>query len=642
MNTIIANLQRALNCYNKYILLGALALLISLIMISGAMNYRAQQINQDQLAHTHYLAQLSILNDKIHSGLADINSITSQLTKTQLTTKHCDFSSTSFSGSSAYHPSNFQSRCQNLSNTISTISNQLALASDGSPIQRLTTIQPLARHLEIESRHLGAELAQGSQHAQRDANAWVLVTIAVALMILLALLQRILTLYSENQKRAHMQLKADPLTGLLNRNEFRNLLNKSFSNCWHRNQPTQTLLLINVDSFKDINDVVQDLAGDDIIKTISTRIESVAASNAIVGRLCSDEFAVLYEFHQRPNMSAREAAERIQCQFLKPITSNGMSIYLSVSIGIALRHDSDSASALMSKSDLALQKAKQKGKANICFFRPELERMARQRLELDSELRNAIKNKEFCLNYQPIMNLSNGEITGAEALIRWQKGPDCIIPPNDFLPYAEATGLIIPIGEWVIETAIEQCKRWREHEKNFVISINLSVKQLKDEDLVPLLVRNLRTFDLPAKAIVLEITESLMVDNDPTLLRNLDGLRSQGIELHMDDFGVGYSSFSHLQQLPFSLLKIDRSFVRPVPGCVKTTLLASIIEIGRSLSLKVTAEGVETAESLTFLKSTNCQYAQGFHIGKPMAPYFFADFMHWQHMKPAHGSTCHV
>jgi EAL domain-containing protein (putative c-di-GMP-specific phosphodiesterase class I) len=278
----------------------------------------------------------------------------------------------------------------------------------------------------------------------------------------------------------------------------------------------------------------------------------------------------------------------------------------------------------MRNADAAMYHAKESGRANYQFFSAQMNERVSRRLSTESSMRRALEQNEFTLHYQPVINLATGRIDGAEALLRWPQQDNRLISPAEFIPVAEDTGLIIPLGEWVLEKACAQAREWQVHQPGLRIAVNLSARQFRQRNLVDMIKRVLATTGLAPHLLELELTESILMDNVDDTLRTLARLEGMGIKFAIDDFGTGYSSLSYLKRFPIHTLKIDRSFVRDISTDPDdAAIVTAIIFMARSLNLQVTAEGVETAEQSDFLRSLNCDHVQGFYFDRPLPAYEF-------------------
>jgi diguanylate cyclase (GGDEF)-like protein len=431
--------------------------------------------------------------------------------------------------------------------------------------------------------------------------------------------RRSLDLRQEMQRREASDAEArylayhDPLTGLANRGHFNDRLKDALEKAEGNNV---VALVIDLDRFKEVNDTLGHAAGDTLLRIVAERLQGSSRSIDLVGRLGGDEFAIV----QTENCSTETAvslAERLISVLAQPYDLDGHEMRCTVSIGIAVGpQDGRSADGLLRSADAALYQAKRDGRCIFCFFEPGMNEALRSRRMLEQDLRQAIENDGFKLHYQPLFDLREQRIAGYEALLRWQHPERGNIPPDEFIPLAEDTGLILPISDWVLQTACKEAKSWRQPLK---VAVNLSAVQFSQSDVVASVKAALETSGLPAERLELEITESLLMNDTDLVLGELHRLRDLGIGIAMDDFGTGYSSLAYLWRFPFDKLKIDRSFVTDLDADPKVAeIVQTIISLGQTLKLSVTAEGIETAQQADALTDKGCDLGQGFFLGRPL------------------------
>lgn len=413
----------------------------------------------------------------------------------------------------------------------------------------------------------------------------------------------------------------DALTGLSNRYHFNNRLGKAISNTTTK---CLSIIFFDLDRFKIINDSMGHGIGDRLLKEVSIRLkESIADSYLDFARIGGDEF--ILSLVNKSQQEVAVVAERILECFSKPFQIEQYEIYSTPSIGISSYPcDGNDVETLVKKADLAMYQAKRQGKNNYKFYHAHQDKHTFEKFEIEMALRKAMEQNEFQLYYQPKLNLTTGKITGVEALIRWQHPEKGLISPGDFIPLAEETGLIIPIGEWVIRSACEQIKKWQEAGlPPLVMSVNLSVRQLYQPNLVEVIQNVLNETGLAPDYLEIEITESMLMDIQQGL-KVLRKLKEIGVQISMDDFGTGYNSLNYLKEFPINKLKIDQSFVS---NCTMdssdATIVNTIIAMAHQLKLKVVAEGVELKDHLVFLQRNLCDEAQGFLFSKPLPPEAF-------------------
>ncbi|MCC5644644.1 EAL domain-containing protein [Nostoc sp. CHAB 5824] len=415
----------------------------------------------------------------------------------------------------------------------------------------------------------------------------------------------------------------DALTGLPNRAFFIERLKDTLQRAKQQENYLFAVLFLDLDRFKVINDSLGHLKGDQFLLAIANRLEVCIGSTDIAARLGGDEFTILLDEIQ--NLSdAIKVAERIQQELTLPLELDGQEVFTTASIGIALSStvDYDQPENLLRDADTAMYRAKALGKARYELFNPEMYTNALARLQLENDLRRAIERHEFQVYYQPIVSLTNGRILGFEALLRWQHPERGLICPTDFIPLVEETGLIVEIGYWALYEACRQMQTWRVSDQTNSlekISVNLSVKQFSQPDLIEQIGEILHSTGLDAGSLMLEITESAIMENSDEANTALSELRKMGIELSIDDFGTGYSSLGRLHSFPISVLKIDRSFVSPMDANGRNLeIIETIITLAHKLGVDVTAEGVETKEQLAFLRKLNCECGQGYFFSCPL------------------------
>jgi diguanylate cyclase (GGDEF)-like protein len=420
----------------------------------------------------------------------------------------------------------------------------------------------------------------------------------------------------------------DSLTGLASRALFRTRMESAFTNS---PEGGVAALFVDLDRFKVVNDYLGHGAGDLLLQGVAARIEGCLRKGDTAARLGGDEFAVLL-----PDVNGVDevvpVAQRILDALRESFDLAGKETFISSSIGIAFARagGQDDAGELMVRADLAMYQAKKLGKDRYETFEPAMQAVFQASLEMEADLRRAIVRHEFALHYQPIVHLRTGEITGLEALIRWQHPERGIIPPLDFIPLAEETGMIIPIGEWVLREACRQTAAWNERRtgKPLTISVNLSAVQLDQTDLPKVVAEALSESGLPATCLVIELTESLLVDHREGTLRQLQEIRALGARLAIDDFGTGYSSLAYLRRFPVDIIKIDKSFVDDVgdqPTAAALTL--GIIQLGQALNLATIAEGIEYASQLSELTDGNCEMGQGYYFAEPLNEMAMSDLL---------------
>ncbi len=417
----------------------------------------------------------------------------------------------------------------------------------------------------------------------------------------------------------------DSLTNLFNRREFEDLLDKSIANA-SRSGGSLALLLIDLDNFKITNDTFGHIHGDELFKQFSNRLILITRKGDLLSRVGGDEFTLIATNLHSPS-SARQLAERILNELNSPYPISGKLITVTASIGIAIYPDDGTTTDdLLKKADLAMYKAKNSGKNTYQFYTEQLSCSQHRESEVETHLRKALQNDEFELHYQPKFNLITQEIIGAEILLRWHNEFLGSISPNEFIPIAESTGLIIDMGNWVLRKACEQVMKW-EYLYNYMLpfSINISPIQLVHNQFLTILEATLRDYKYPTEYLELEITENLLMANNEEINKILHKLSSLGIKLSLDDFGKGYSSLNRLKTLPLDILKIDKEFISDIHNEKdKVIIIDIIIKLANELGMEIVAEGIETTQQLNYLVAKKCYIGQGFLLSKPLSANEFA------------------
>lgn len=417
--------------------------------------------------------------------------------------------------------------------------------------------------------------------------------------------------------------RQDGLTGLPNRALMVDRLRQAISNC-RRHENRAALVFIDLDHFKIINDTQGHDVGDEVLKEIAVRLKTCVRESDTIARFGGDEFvALLIDLDEAKN--AGIVAERMRVACKQPVVVDGASYDLSASIGIAVYpDDGGDGQALMRHADTAMYHAKAAGKNNFQFFSPDMNQRALDRLSMERRLRTALQKNEFQLYYQPQVDMSSGQIVGAEALIRWISD-GTVISPADFIPVAEETGLIVPIGEWVLRAACEQNQYWQQMDlPRIKVAVNLSARQF-NKNLPGLIGEVLCEAKLSPADLEMEITESLLMKDVDAAISIMGKIDEMGVDLSIDDFGTGYSSLGHLKRFPVKSIKIDRTFVRDLPGDEDDRAITSaIIAMAKHLRLHSVGEGVETDAQREFLRGLGCNSYQGYFFSKPVPAGEFA------------------
>ncbi|MBB6454830.1 diguanylate cyclase (GGDEF)-like protein/PAS domain S-box-containing protein [Salirhabdus euzebyi] len=421
----------------------------------------------------------------------------------------------------------------------------------------------------------------------------------------------------KNEKQIQFMAYYDELTDLPNRNFFNKTLKEAIDQC-EKDQSKLAVHFVDIDYFKQINDTLGYQFGDGLLKACAERLKTFLNENNFIARMSGDEFLIL----QRNICSEKDAeqfAKHIIAAFQAPIDVDDFELYTSVSIGISIFPENGSnANELIKHADSAMYVIKNKQRNHYKLFESSISENFKEMLTIETELRRAIKHSQFELHYQPQINLVSNKVIGFEALLRWNHPEKGYISPNAFIPLAEKTGLIIEIGDWVLQEACRQNREWQiKGYAPLKVSVNLSVKQFLQKNLVKKVEQTLQQTGLEPQYLEVEITESMAMSNESYIMETLLGLKNLGVNVSIDDFGTGYSSMKYLSQFPLSKLKIDQLFIRGERE-QNQAIVKSIIHMSHALNMKVIAEGVETKEQLEFLKNERCDEIQGFYFSKPV------------------------
>ena len=421
------------------------------------------------------------------------------------------------------------------------------------------------------------------------------------------------------QERLHHLTHFDALTGLPNRALFMDRLTQALARArWHRR--VVGVLFLDLDRFKVINDSLGHDVGDRLLQAAAGRLQQCVREGDTVARLGGDELAIILEDVAQAE-DTTSVTNKILSTFAHPFEVDGRELFVSTSIGVSLHpNDGEDAKTLLKNADIAMYRAKEQGGNDFHFFSAQMESQSVDRLILENGLRRALERGEFLLHYQPQVDLRTGEVIGVESLVRWRHPELGLVPPMDFIPLAEETGLIVPLSEWILREACTQNKALQDSGfPPLRMAVNLSGRHFRQPDLAGMVARILEETRLDPRFLALEITESILVQQTDTTSTTLRQLRDMGAHVVIDDFGIGYSSLSYLKRLPIDVLKIDRSFVRDIttdPDDAAITM--AITTMAHSLNLKVVAEGVETEEQLAFLRAHGCDAMQGYYFSKPV------------------------
>ncbi|HVY16035.1 MAG TPA: EAL domain-containing protein [Rhodopila sp.] len=410
----------------------------------------------------------------------------------------------------------------------------------------------------------------------------------------------------------------DSLTGLPNRLALRHALEGILQEA-QRQGAACAVMCLDLDRFKLVNDLYGHQTGDEVLRRVAARLQSLTRPTDVVARISGDEFIVVMPPTLDPDAAVMSA--RFVAALAEPMMIDGQQICIGGSVGIALYpRDGTDGGELLRNADMALYQAKRDGRGTFRFFDPEMNERLRSRQRLEQDLRRGIDAGEFQMYYQPLFAVETRRIIGYEALIRWDHPTRGIVSPSEFIPIAEESGLIVPLGRWVLETACREASAW---EDDLQVSVNVSPVQLQQTDFAEMVADTLVRTGFPAHRLELEMTEGVLIAHPEQALAMLRKLRDCGVRLALDDFGTGYSSLSYLRRFPFSKIKIDRSFIQSLGECNESSVLArAIVALGHSLGMGVTAEGVETYEQYNFLEREACNQVQGYLFGKPMPAHY--------------------
>ena len=426
----------------------------------------------------------------------------------------------------------------------------------------------------------------------------------------------------------HRLANYDSLTGLANRQRLQDCLEYALAHA-QRSGGEVAVLFLDLDRFKSINDSLGHDTGDAVLKAVAERLKACVRRTDTVARLGGDEFILILERLKRAEEVA-DIARKILSTLAEPIALEQQPLHIGASIGISrYPEDGDAMKLLLKHADLALQRAKQQGRRQFCFYTPTLNATLGERLKLETELSCSLAERTLELYYQPIVNLRSGAVTGVEALLRWQHPARGLLGADEFIPLAEESGLIVPIGIWALQTACAQLQTWRSQMPYpLTVSVNLSARQFLQANLVEQIIQCLSATGLPANALKLEITETMIMQDLQRTHEILQTLKELGARIAIDDFGTGYSSLSYLKRLPLDELKVDRSFLPDIIGNPNDAMIVTaIIRLAHSLGLIVTVEGVETEAVCAFVRAREADQAQGFYLGRPMPATSMATWM---------------
>ncbi|MDX9827468.1 MAG: EAL domain-containing protein [Spirochaetia bacterium] len=430
------------------------------------------------------------------------------------------------------------------------------------------------------------------------------------------------------EERIQFYATHDGLTGLPNRLMFSKLLNHAIESAKHHRRRL-AVFFIDLDRFKIINDTMGHEAGDIVLQQIALRLKQAVRAADVVARMGGDEFVILVEEVHKPEKIA-EIAHKVLASIMKPLVLLGEECRITASLGISVYpKDGMDEQSLMKNADIAMYFAKEEGKNNYQFYSKNIKTLSIERLAIETNLRLALERNEFSLHYQAKFDFKTKVISGVEALLRWNNPELGTVTPTQFIPVAEETGLIIPIGKWVLDTVCAQNVAWQRQGLPAVrMSMNLSPRQAADDNLIRDIRDALKKTGMASNLLELEISESMVMNNPTQMILVLEEIKKLGVRLAIDDFGTSYSSLAQIKQLPFDTLKVDRSFIRNISENAEDMAIAkAIITMGKTLKLTVVAEGVETAEEMNFLKENSCDEMQGYYFSKPVSPDDFAHLL---------------
>jgi diguanylate cyclase (GGDEF)-like protein len=489
--------------------------------------------------------------------------------------------------------------------------------------QRVTlTYVEYIRNVEVEGMQVGTLFMRANLKQLYIQLLWYVgTTVLVVLTITMAaalLLHRMRRVVRHAEERVGYLAYYDTVTHLPNRHAFNERFEAMLREA-RENKQNLTLLFLDLDDFKVVNDTLGHHVGDFLLKAVAEHLSACIRQEDAVYRVGGDEFAMIL-----PNVMDRENAVIVAEKFIRtlkrPLEVEGHTLYVSASIGISMYpQDGADTTTLLRNADAAMYSAKERGKNNFQHFSVEMHEKTSLRLALEGDLRLALERNEFEVHYQPIVALASGAVVAVEALLRWKHPEKGMISPNAFIPLAETTGLIVPIGEWVLRQACTDAHTWYDQGHEVQVSVNLSGRQFREEPLIDTILHILLETGLDPKMLMLEITESVLMEHAEATVARLYRLKDMGIYLSIDDFGTGYSSMTYLKRFPVAKLKIDQSFIRDIPDDSEdVAITTATIQMARGLKLPVVAEGIETQAQADFLRENGCELGQGYLFSRPI------------------------
>lgn len=431
-----------------------------------------------------------------------------------------------------------------------------------------------------------------------------------------------------NTKQQLMQMAYhDQLTGLANRHRLEQYINELLASSKRKNTSFGVIIL-DLDFFKNINDSIGHDAGDALLKIVAERLKNAVRSNDMVARIGGDEFVIVLSDIKKAEVIA-QIAQKILNNILQAIMLKGREIFITISVGISLYpQDGQDIETLMKNADLALYRAKSKGRNNYQFCTPDITLKFQETADRQVEMSHGLVKDEFLLYYQPSVSMTTSSILSVEALLRWQNKKYGFVTPDSIISIAEESGLIIPLGEWILRTACKQVGLWKANGfPSLNLAINLSVRQFKSPDFIQMIMRSLKETEFSPQALILEITESLIMHDPKNAFKVLENLKKNGMVIVIDDFGTGFSSFSNLSAEYVDKIKIDKTFIHQLTDKNNVSIVSAMIVMAKKLGIKVIAEGVETKEQYDILMQEGCDEVQGYYIAKPLPTDLMESFL---------------